>query len=145
MNKAKRVKVLLALPMERLFLKGGPKEARAYEALKNYGCETIQDIVNLGVNSLNVVRSFGVGCEKLVSVLLMELDVENKTNLSRLYHSEEVTLENRIVSVAKLKTQNCLMKAWIEVNCCEKCCKKDRDPDCFSCQAWDFLDSLDKV
>lgn len=35
-----------------------------------------------------------------------------------------------------------IAKEWIKKNCCEKSCEKDRDPDCFSCQAWDFLESL---
>lgn len=37
-------------------------------------------------------------------------------------------------------------KRWIERNCCEISCKpkKNRDPDCFSCQAYDFLESLPK-
>ena len=33
-------------------------------------------------------------------------------------------------------------KVWIEENCCEKSCKKNREKGCFSCEAWEFLESL---
>lgn len=34
-------------------------------------------------------------------------------------------------------------KKWIRDHCVEESCKKDQDPDCFSCQALRFLDSLE--
>lgn len=50
--------------------------------------------------------------------------------------------QKRILILRKERRE---MREWIEKNCIEESCREDPDPECFSCQAWDFLESFPPI
>ena len=45
--------------------------------------------------------------------------------------------------IRSLQAERDTLREWIIKNCTEKTCKNSRDDSCTSCQAWNFLDSLE--